>query len=78
MENLTLSDLCVVIPLLERELDKIHNDIESTDDNVSNDAAELSVPYGNTAAKLKHIYETMWSEDCNYPPYRQLVERSNF
>lgn len=75
MENLTLSDLCVIIPLLEKELDQIHNDIESEDDNVSNDAAELSIPYGNTAAKLKNLYESIWSEDCNYPSYRQLVER---
>ncbi len=75
MDNLTLSDFCVIIPLLERELDQIHNDIESEDDEVSNDAAELSVPYGNTSAKLKQIYESMWSEDCNYPSYNQLVER---
>lgn len=75
MENLTLSDLCIIIPLLERELDKIHSNIESDDDDVSNDAAELSVPYGNTSAKLKMIYESLWSEDCNYPPYAQLVKR---
>lgn len=59
MENLTLADLCVIIPLLEKELDQIHADIESEDDEVSNDATELSVPYGNTAAKLKIIDESM-------------------
>jgi hypothetical protein len=75
MEKLTLSDLCVIIPLLEKELDQIHIDIESEDDEVSNDAAELSAPYGNTSTKLKEIYESMWSEDCNYPPYQQLVKR---
>ena len=75
MDNLTLSDLCVIIPLLERELDKIHLDIDSEDDTISNDAADLSVPYGATASKLKCIYTSLWSEDSNYPAYDILVSR---
>lgn len=75
MENLNLSDLCVIISLLESELDKIHADIESEDDDISNDVGELSVPYGNTVSKLKKIYESMWSEDSNYPSYDQLISR---
>lgn len=75
MQNLTLSDLCIIIPLLEKELDQIHSTIESDDDDLSNAAAELSVPFGNTSAKLKLIYESLWSEDCNYPPYEQLINR---
>ena len=66
MENQTQSDLCVIIPLLKKELDQIHSDIESEED-VSTNAAELSVPYGNTSTKLKNIYGSMWPEDCDYP-----------
>lgn len=75
MDKLTLSDLCVIIPLVEKELDQIHTNIESDDDNVSSDASELSVPYGNTSSKLKSLYEAMWSEDSNFPSYEELVER---
>lgn len=75
MQNLTLSDLCIIISLLEKELDQIHSNIESDDDDVANDAAELSLPHGNASAKLKVIYESLWSEDCNYPPYGQLGNR---
>lgn len=77
MDNLTLSDLCVIIPLLEKELVQIHRDIDSEDDDISNDAAELSVPYGTTAAKLERIYKSLWSKDSNYPSYEELVERTN-
>lgn len=75
MEQLTLSDLCVIIPLLEKELNQIHADIESDDDDVSDDAGEISVPYGNTASKLENIYKSMWSEGSNYPSYDELVRR---
>ena len=76
MEHLTLSDLCIVIPLLEREIDKIHQDIDAEDDKISNDAAELSVPYGETASKLERIYRSLWKEDSNYPTYEELTART--
>lgn len=75
MNNLDLSDLCVLIPLLERELDKIHKEIESDDDQVSNDASDLSVPYGETSAKLEKLYNSMLSESSNYPSYAELTKR---
>jgi len=76
MDNLTLLDLSVIIPLLEQELDKIHQDIDAEDDNISSDAAELSVPYGETASKLERAYKLLWSEDTNYPIYEELIKRS--
>ncbi|MBC6906332.1 hypothetical protein DWB84_12785 [Saccharophagus sp. K07] len=75
MEKLTLSDLCILIPLLERELEKIHCEIDSDDDEISNDASELSVPYGATSAKLEKIYKSLWSEGDNYPSYEDLLKR---
>ena len=76
MENLTLSDLCVLIPLLEKQLVKIHQDIDSDNNNISNEAADLSVPFGETAAKLETIYKSLWKEGSNYPAYEQLIERA--
>lgn len=73
MNEFTLSDLCILIPLLEKELDQIHLNIESESENISNDAAELSIPYGQTSAKLEKAYRALWQEGCNYPSYEQLT-----
>lgn len=75
MSNLTLSGLCIIIPLLEKELNQLHRDMDSYDDAVSNDASELSIPYGATAAKLESIYKFLWDEDVNYPSYKELLKR---
>lgn len=75
MNDLTLADLCVLIPILEKELAEIHRDIESDDDDISNDAAELSVSYGNTASKLEELYKKLWNEGSNYPAYEELINR---
>ena len=75
MNELTLSDLCILVPLIESELDKVHQNIDSTDYRISNDASELSVLYGETASKLKAIYESLWKEGSNYPSYDELVNR---
>lgn len=75
MENLNLSDLCILIPMLERELDKIHQEIESDDDKISSDASDLSVPYGETAARLEKLYNSLLGENSNYPSYDELTKR---
>ena len=75
MENLTLADLCIMITLLEKKLDHIHQDIESEDQQISDDAADLSVPYGETASKLERIYKSLWEEGSNYPSYEELLNR---
>lgn len=75
MDNLTLSDLCVIIPLLERELDKTHQNIDSDDDDISNDASELSVPYGEAASKLESAYKLLWSKGNGCPSYEDFIKR---
>ncbi len=75
MSSLTLSDLCVVIPLLEKELDRIHHDIEQGNQQESDDASELSVVYGATAAKFEQLYKSLWEEGSNYPSYDELINR---
>ena len=75
MNNITLSDLSIIIPLLDKELDQLHLDMDSDDESVSNDASELSIPYGATAAKLESIYKSLWSEDVNYPSFEDLIKR---
>lgn len=75
MNDFTLSDLCILIPLLEKELDQIHLDIESENEATSNDAADLSVSYGQTSSKLEKAYRELWQEGCNYPSYEQLIAR---
>lgn len=76
MDKLTLSDLCILIHVLEKELDHIYRSINSEDENVSNDASELSIPYGSAASKLETIYKSLWSEDDNYPSYEELIKRA--
>ncbi len=74
MTNLTLSDLCVVIPLLEKELDRIHHDSEQGNQQESDDKSELSIVYGATAAKLEQLYKSLWEEGSNYPSYDELID----
>jgi hypothetical protein len=75
MSKLTLADLCVVIPLLEKELDRIHHDIEQGNQQESDEASELSVVYAATAAKFEQLYKSLWEEGSNYPCYDDLIKR---
>ncbi|WP_444928689.1 hypothetical protein ACJJIF_12515 [Microbulbifer sp. SSSA002] len=73
--NLTLSDLFILIPLLEQALDTLHKEIDSEDEKISVAAAELSVIYANTAANLEDLYRSLYREGCNYPNYEMLISR---
>lgn len=75
MNILTLADLCVVIPLLEKELGRIHYEIEQGNQQESDEASELSVVYGATAAKFEQLYKSLWEEGSNYPCYDDLIKR---
>lgn len=75
MDEITLGDLAVLIQVLEKELDSLHQEIESEEEAISDDAAELSTPYWLLSMKLKRMYNQLWEEDSNYPPYEELVER---
>ena len=75
--SLTLSDLALIIPLVEAELDKLHailNDANASD-KAADDAAEMSVLYGNTSGNLQELYETLRQPDSNFPTYEELAKR---
>lgn len=75
--DLTLTDLSVLICLLESELDRLHKILqdETASDDAVDDAGELAVQYANTAATLKAQYEALWQEGCNFPTYDELIAR---
>ena len=75
--SLTLSDLALIIPLVEAELDKLHailND-NNADEKTADDAAELSVLYGNASGNLKELYESLRQPGSNFPTYEELAKR---
>ena len=75
--SLTLSDLTLIIPLIESELDKCHavlNDPNASD-KAADDAAEMSVLYGNTSGNLQGLYESLRQPGSNFPPYEELAKR---
>ena len=79
MTPLTLLDLCLLIELVDDKLDTLHtilND-ETTEDRISDEAADLSVIYANTAGRLKELYESKRRPDSNYPPYDELISRKS-
>lgn len=76
---LTLLDLCLLIELVDDKLDALHTTLndETTEDRISDEAADLSVIYANTAGRLKELYESQWGPDCNYPSYDELISRKS-
>jgi len=80
MNPLTLSDLALIIPLVEAELDKCHAVINdpNASDKAADDAAEMSVLYGNTAGNLQALYETLRQPGSNFPTYEALTKRKSF
>lgn len=77
MTPLTLLDLCLLIELVDDKLTELHSvlDDEKAERRISDEAADLSVIYANTAGRLQALYESQWSQDCNYPPYHELISR---
>ena len=75
--SLSLHDLTLVIPLVEGALSKLHailND-DKAEEKAADDAAEMSVLYGNTAGKLQELYESLRQPDSNFPSYEELAKR---
>lgn len=79
MTSLTLLDLCLLIELVDGKLTELHSllDDEKADSRTSDEAADLSVIYANTASRLQALYESQWSPNCNDPPYLELVSRKS-
>ncbi|HVK98215.1 MAG TPA: hypothetical protein VM553_00310 [Dongiaceae bacterium] len=75
--SLTLSDLTLIIPLVDAELDKLHDILNDTnaDEEAADNAAEMSVLYGNTAGNLQELYESLRQPGSNFPTYDELTKR---
>lgn len=72
---LTLSELSTLIRLVDKEESDLHVQIDSEDEQISDDAADLSVHVGKISGKLKELYESEWSEGSNHSPYEEILKR---
>mgnify|MGYP000607399474 CR=1 FL=1 len=74
--NLSLTDLSILIELTEKELTDLHSVInnENADEELRDANAEYSVQVGNTAGILKAQYKSLWSPDCNFQSYEDLIK----
>lgn len=75
--SLSLSDLTLIIPLVEAELDKLQailNDASANAEATDN-AAEMSVLYGNASGNLQELYENLRQPGSNFPTYEELAKR---
>lgn len=71
----TLSELATLIRLVDKEENDLHVQIDSEDEQISDDATDLSVHVGKISGKLKELYESEWSEGSNHPPYEEILKR---
>lgn len=72
--SFTLSELATLIRLVEKHENDLHVQIDSEDEKVSDDAADLSIHVGKIAGKLKDLYESEWSEGSNHLPYKEIIK----
>ena len=72
--NFSLSELATLIRLVDKELDELHEQINSDNDEIADDAADLSVQVGEIAGKLKTLYESNWQEGSNHVPYDEILK----
>ena len=76
--ELNLSDLTVLIELTQKEISELKQVMDQTDDDqLSEDSAICLVQIGNVAGKLKNQYEKLWTPNCNYPSYEELLLSDN-
>ncbi|MGM8226943.1 hypothetical protein ACSV5M_10195 [Cellvibrio sp. ARAG 10.3] len=73
--NFSLSELATLIRLVDKELDELHEQINSDNDELADDAADLSVQVGEIAGKLKTLYESNWQEGSNHVPYDEILKQ---
>lgn len=71
--SLTLTDLSLLIPLVKQELGVLHGLANGQDQQLAQDADELSALYRQTAAKLKEEYQAQWWEGSDFPSYETLM-----
>ncbi len=73
---LNLTDLSLLIELVEEELADLHaviND-ENTEKDVIDEMQSLVVQITKTASHLREQYEDLWTEDSDYPHYSALKD----
>ena len=73
--NFSLSELATLIRLVDKELDELHEQINSDNDEIADDAADLSIQVGEIAGKLKTLYESNWQEGSNHVPYDEILKQ---
>lgn len=71
--SLSISDLALIIPLVEKELDSLHEVINGSDEAAADDAADIATALGNTSAKLEELYTEQRKDGSNYPSYKDLI-----
>ena len=76
--NFTLSELTTLIRLVEREEAKLHLQISSENEELSDDTSDLSVHVGKISGKLKELYDSNWSEGSNHPSYEDVLKSVSF
>ncbi len=74
--NFTLSELATLIRLVEKEEITLHVQIGSPDEQLSDDAADMSVHVEKISGKLKELYEAQWSLGSNHPSYEEILRIS--
>ncbi len=72
--SFTLSELATLIRLVEKEEIYLHDQINSENQDVADDASDLSIHVGKISGKLKELYESGWSEGSNHPPYEKILK----
>lgn len=72
--SFTLSELALLIRLVEKEELELHALIRSDNEQVSDDASDRSIQVGKLAGKLKELYESQWSNGCNHPEYGEIIK----
>ena len=70
--RLTLSDLAMIIPPVEKELDKLHETMNGADEIAADEAADMAVTLGNTSSALEDAYNEQRKEGSNFPKYEDL------
>ncbi len=71
----SLSELATLVRLIEKEDAELHMQINSENEELSNDAADFSVHIGLIAGKLQEMYELQWTEGSNHCPYNELLKK---
>lgn len=71
--TLSISDLAMIIPLVEKELNQLHELMNGDDETAADEAADMAVLLGNTSATLETAYNQLRHDSSNFPSYEDLT-----